>query len=200
VSRYRVAIDLDEAALVGRCLAYVADPRPDRGRHGELFRLLAVLGRYGLGPPAELLDALAVDGGTRREDVAAVVSAWLAQATAEDEAEEEAGDGAGALGGGGGATGGASPFGPPARPARGAAVLPAVRVAAGPTPAGAERLTARETDVLRLVAGGRTNLEIAGALGLSPHTVKRHVHRILTKLALPSRAAAAAFALQTGVV
>jgi DNA-binding CsgD family transcriptional regulator len=187
-----LAVDLDQAALVDRCLAYVADPQPDRRRHRELFRLLAALGRFGLGPPAELLDALAVDGGTRREDVAAVVAAWLAQATGADEAGAlEASDAPAALD---------PPPRPPTRPRGSAAVLPAVRITAGPSPAGAERLTRREAEVLRLVAAGRTNLQIAGDLGLSPHTVKRHVHRILTKLALPSRAAAAAFALRAGVV
>lgn len=55
-------------------------------------------------------------------------------------------------------------------------------------------LTARESEVVALVAEGLSNLAIAGALRLSEHTVKRHVANILTKLDLPSRAAAAAFA------
>src|SRR5688572_20298458 len=80
VSRFRVAVDIDEAALVERCLAYVSDPRPDRRRHRELFELLDILGRYGLGPPRELLELLAVEGVISREDVAAMVSAWLAEA------------------------------------------------------------------------------------------------------------------------
>jgi hypothetical protein len=129
-----VAVDLDEAALVGRCLAYVADPWPDRSRHRELFRVLATLEQFGLGPPAELLDALAVDGGTRREDAAALVSSWLTQATAEDGAgEPTAGDAA---------AGGRSPPRPFAVPAGSAAELPAVRITAGPTPSGTERSTA----------------------------------------------------------
>jgi len=55
-------------------------------------------------------------------------------------------------------------------------------------------LSARETEVLRLIARGLSNSEIAGKLFLSEHTVKRHVANILAKLDLPSRAAAAAHA------
>src|SRR5262249_18385615 len=51
-------------------------------------------------------------------------------------------------------------------------------------------LTGRETEVLRLVASGLTNREIASTLVLSEHTVHRHVANILRKLTLPSRAAA----------
>ncbi len=54
-------------------------------------------------------------------------------------------------------------------------------------------LTARETEVLRLVADGLSNASIGEALCLSGHTVKRHVANILGKLDLPSRAAAAAY-------
>ncbi len=56
------------------------------------------------------------------------------------------------------------------------------------------RLTTRERDVLRLVAHGRTNKEIADTLCLSPRTIDRHVSNILGKLDVPSRAAATAFA------
>ena len=62
---------------------------------------------------------------------------------------------------------------------------------AAPSP---ERLTPREREVLRLIAGGGTNKAIAGELGLSERTVDRHVSNILTKLGVPSRAAAIAFA------
>ncbi|HSL00475.1 MAG TPA: LuxR C-terminal-related transcriptional regulator [Rubrobacteraceae bacterium] len=55
-------------------------------------------------------------------------------------------------------------------------------------------LTRREVEVLRLVAQGLTDKEIAARLVLSRHTVHRHIHSILTKLSLPSRAAAAAYA------
>jgi pimeloyl-ACP methyl ester carboxylesterase/DNA-binding CsgD family transcriptional regulator len=55
-----------------------------------------------------------------------------------------------------------------------------------------EALSAREREVLTLVAEGLSNLAIAGKLKLSDHTVKRHVANILLKLDLPTRAAAAA--------
>ena len=58
-------------------------------------------------------------------------------------------------------------------------------------------LTAREVDVLRLVAEGLRNSEIAQRLVLSPRTIDHHVSNILTKLDVSSRAAAgcAAYAL-----
>jgi pimeloyl-ACP methyl ester carboxylesterase/DNA-binding CsgD family transcriptional regulator len=55
-----------------------------------------------------------------------------------------------------------------------------------------ETLSAREREVLTLVAKGLSNAAIARRLALSEHTVKRHVANILTKLDLPTRAAAAA--------
>ena len=55
-------------------------------------------------------------------------------------------------------------------------------------------LTGREAEVLRLVAAGLSNREIAGSLVLSEHTVHRHVANILRKLTQSSRAAAAAHA------
>jgi DNA-binding NarL/FixJ family response regulator len=55
-------------------------------------------------------------------------------------------------------------------------------------------LSAREREVLVLVAEGLSNAGIAARLQLSNHTVKRHVANILLKLDLPTRAAAAAFA------
>src|SRR5690606_35553284 len=58
--------------------------------------------------------------------------------------------------------------------------------------ADAGALSARERQVLALVADGLSNTRIAMQLGLSEHTVKRHVANILLKLDLPSRAAAAA--------
>jgi DNA-binding CsgD family transcriptional regulator len=54
-------------------------------------------------------------------------------------------------------------------------------------------LTARENEVVGLIADGKSNAAIAAELKLSEHTVKRHVANILLKLDLPSRAAAAAF-------
>jgi DNA-binding NarL/FixJ family response regulator len=60
-------------------------------------------------------------------------------------------------------------------------------------------LTPREQEVLRLIAQGHTNQEIADALFISLHTIKVHVRSILGKLDLDSRTAAAAFAFQHGL-
>ena len=60
-------------------------------------------------------------------------------------------------------------------------------------------LTAREAEVLRLVASGRSNPEIAAALFLSEKTVARHLSNIFTKLDVPSRTAAAAYAFDHGL-
>jgi len=51
-----------------------------------------------------------------------------------------------------------------------------------------------------MVAGGRTNREIAAELVLSERTVDRHVSNILTKLAVPSRTAATAYAYEHGLL
>ncbi|HWL99096.1 MAG TPA: LuxR C-terminal-related transcriptional regulator [Nocardioidaceae bacterium] len=61
-------------------------------------------------------------------------------------------------------------------------------------------LTARELEVLRLVATGMTNRAIAGALFLSEKTVSRHLSNIFAKLDLASRAAATAYAYEHGLV
>ncbi len=60
-------------------------------------------------------------------------------------------------------------------------------------------LSAREVEVLRLLAVGKTNREIADALFLSEHTVRVHVRNILTKTATENRTAAAAFARERGL-
>jgi DNA-binding CsgD family transcriptional regulator/tetratricopeptide (TPR) repeat protein len=65
---------------------------------------------------------------------------------------------------------------------------------------GAGGVTARELDVLRLVAEGGTNRAIAAALHLSEKTVARHLSNIYAKLGLPSRAAATAYAYEHGLV
>ena len=63
-----------------------------------------------------------------------------------------------------------------------------------------ERLTARETEVLQLVAGGHTNQEIARRLGISEHTAKFHVGTVLGKLGARSRAEAVARAAGLGLI
>lgn len=67
-------------------------------------------------------------------------------------------------------------------------------------PPGAVRLTAREREVLALVARGETDAEIAARLVLSAHTVHRHIANIRTKLGVPSRTAAAAWALRNEII
>jgi DNA-binding NarL/FixJ family response regulator len=61
-------------------------------------------------------------------------------------------------------------------------------------------LTARELEVLRLLADGRTNRSIAQVLFLSEKTIDRHVSNIFAKLDVPSRSAATAFAYQNKLV
>jgi DNA-binding CsgD family transcriptional regulator len=61
-------------------------------------------------------------------------------------------------------------------------------------------LSGRELEVLRLVAAGRTNREIAASLVISEHTVARHLQNIFAKLGLSSRAAATAFAFEHDLV
>jgi DNA-binding CsgD family transcriptional regulator len=61
-------------------------------------------------------------------------------------------------------------------------------------------LTGREVEVLRLVASGRTNRAIATELAISEKTVARHLSNIFTKLDLPSRAAATAYAYEHKLV
>jgi DNA-binding NarL/FixJ family response regulator len=64
---------------------------------------------------------------------------------------------------------------------------------------GPEPLTERETDVLRLLAQGKSNQEIARALTIGEQTVKSHVSHILAKLGVPSRTQAALYAIRTGL-
>ena len=69
-----------------------------------------------------------------------------------------------------------------------------------PTTPGDPALTGRELEVLKLVARGSGNQEIAGELMLSGHTVKRHVANIMAKLHQRSRLEAVMYAMRTGLL
>ena len=64
----------------------------------------------------------------------------------------------------------------------------------------AEALTARETEVLRLLADGLGNKEIAGHLNISEHTIKFHIRSILGKLGASSRTEAVSRGLRSGLI
>jgi ATP/maltotriose-dependent transcriptional regulator MalT len=76
------------------------------------------------------------------------------------------------------------------------AMLRGVLGAPSPLPGG---LTAREVEVLRLVAAGKTNRDIAVELVISEHTVSRHLQNTFAKLGVSSRAAATAYAFEHGL-
>jgi pimeloyl-ACP methyl ester carboxylesterase/DNA-binding CsgD family transcriptional regulator len=86
------------------------------------------------------------------------------------------------------------------------AVAPFLGIEIPPAPAGEAdagalgQLSAREREVLGLVAQGLSDAQIAERLVISPHTVHRHVANILAKLRLPTRAAAAAAAGRAGLL
>jgi DNA-binding CsgD family transcriptional regulator len=65
-----------------------------------------------------------------------------------------------------------------------------------PSPHGLSR---RELEVLRWLAAGETNRQIARRLGLSPHTIERHVANIYRKIGARGRADATAYALRSGL-
>jgi LuxR family maltose regulon positive regulatory protein len=78
--------------------------------------------------------------------------------------------------------------------------LRARRLLEGSAEAAVSDITPREREVLELLAEGLTNRQIAERLVVSEHTVHRHVTNLLRKLDLPSRTAAAAHAVRTGLV
>jgi DNA-binding NarL/FixJ family response regulator len=76
----------------------------------------------------------------------------------------------------------------------------AERIRSVDAPTEPEQLTPRELEVLRLVATGLSNAEIASALFISPETVKTYVSRIFAKLGLRDRVQAVVHAFRTGLV
>ena len=68
------------------------------------------------------------------------------------------------------------------------------------SPPGQGGLTPREVEVLRLLAGGKTDRQIANALGIGQRTVQTHVRSILDKMGVDSRTAAGVQALREGII
>jgi DNA-binding NarL/FixJ family response regulator len=77
-------------------------------------------------------------------------------------------------------------------------LMSSLRAGRGDQPA--SELTSRELDVLRLVAAGKPNKQIAAELAISERTARTHVSRILRKLGLSSRTQAALWAVREGLV
>jgi DNA-binding NarL/FixJ family response regulator len=73
-------------------------------------------------------------------------------------------------------------------------------VEAGGSTAARPELSDRETEVLRLIANGKDNAEIAQELHISPKTVKNHISNILMKLQIENRIQAAVYAVRSGLV
>ena len=63
-----------------------------------------------------------------------------------------------------------------------------------------EEITSRETDVLRMLAEGLVNKDIAGRLGISEHTVKFHISSILDKLGASTRTEAVTLGIRRGLI
>ncbi|PRC44945.1 DNA-binding response regulator [Mycobacterium sp. ITM-2017-0098] len=187
----------DGIAVVGECAdgdevpAAVAECRPDvvvmdlrmkRVNGIEATRLLTEVG----GPPV-----LALTTFSDEELLSGVLRAGAAGFVLKDSPAEELIRAVRAVARGDG-------FLDPSVTAR---VLDTYRTAAEePTPDGTDELTPRELDVLRLMAKGRSNAEIADELVISGVTVKSHIGRIFLKLRLRDRAAAIVYAYQNGIV
>lgn len=62
------------------------------------------------------------------------------------------------------------------------------------------KLTARELEVLKLMAQGKTNIEIAKELIISSHTVKAHICNIFEKMHVAARMSAVLYALKEGII
>ena len=88
----------------------------------------------------------------------------------------------------------------PALTARAEQMLAAARTPAAAAPAAAEPMTPREREVLRLLAAGYSNREIARALFIAEGTVKNHVSNILTKMAVRDRTRAVLKAAERGLL
>lgn len=73
------------------------------------------------------------------------------------------------------------------------------RAAAGDPAPPPHGLSRRELEVLRLLAAGESNRQIARRLGLSPHTIERHVANLYRKIGARGRADATAYALRNGL-
>ena len=77
---------------------------------------------------------------------------------------------------------------------------PQMHAAPSPPPAYPNELTAREVEVLRLVALGMTDTQVAERLVISPRTVQGHVRSIFNKINVNSRSAATRYAIEHGLV
>lgn len=79
-------------------------------------------------------------------------------------------------------------------------LLAHVRAPQGPADAPLEELTPREIEILRQLAEGSANREIAAQLGISEHTVKFHISSILNKLDASTRTEAVTLGIRTGLI
>ncbi len=183
-----VAVWLGRSALRGRpepCSPLPGATRGVVGRAGARASprgapLVARARRDGQAAVVAVWRAPERDGALRAQALLRALAGWVARTLADD----------------------------PPQPARGPTLLDAdlreeppafllylSSLVAAPSPRprrGGQRLTEREEEVAREVAGGRTNAEIADRLGLSEHTVKQHLKQVFLKLGVTRRAGVAA--------